>query len=294
MSLLGTVGLGFGPISSGPADYPAVTDVRLGTSYNFGGSVGTLALPQTTRVRAGTSYGAGGVEFTGLDFRPAASDVRSGVGYGANNTEFIGRLVAASGVRPIGDGVTFTNQGVLVSDLLTYFERLVGMTLDFTPDANNNYRDVVLWEHPGRVSDGGRQMMVWYKVIVDELDHAKGPNRHGNLSKLKFQVNLVTRRMTDGTQRDRRKYDYHLIYRERLKDSLKGRHLFSDYFPQPVSPTVWTPPQPASGPPLTVEPMDIEPVPGTTKTQVEEGTLETAFTVVLPYVLPLTLNPPTD
>ncbi len=47
------------------ADYPAAQNVRSGTVYNNGGSVGTLALPAQVDVRNTVQYGAGGNEFTG-------------------------------------------------------------------------------------------------------------------------------------------------------------------------------------------------------------------------------------
>lgn len=51
--------------SSGPCDYPAAGDVRLGTTFGNGALVGTLKLPAEADVKAGVQYGAGGTEFTG-------------------------------------------------------------------------------------------------------------------------------------------------------------------------------------------------------------------------------------
>lgn len=66
MSLLGILGTGFGPTGGGgPADYPAIGDVRFGVLYGFNAFNGTLVEPDPADVRLGIRYGADGVEFTG-------------------------------------------------------------------------------------------------------------------------------------------------------------------------------------------------------------------------------------
>lgn len=49
----------------GGCDYPAVGDVRDGTTFDSGALVGTLELPDEDDVREGVGYGEDGTEFTG-------------------------------------------------------------------------------------------------------------------------------------------------------------------------------------------------------------------------------------
>ncbi len=59
------VDVGTAQRQEGGADYPVVGNVRNGTVYNNGGSVGTLVVPAQTDVKNTVQYGAGGNEFTG-------------------------------------------------------------------------------------------------------------------------------------------------------------------------------------------------------------------------------------
>lgn len=264
MSLLGILGTGFGPTGGGTCDYPIPGNVRLGTVYDFGGSVGTFVVPPESNVL--------------LNFE-----------YGANGTEFIGSLVGVT-QRVMPDTVTLANQGVDIIDLITAFSTLLGRTLDLQQSADGSFRDVVFWDHPSRVQDTGRQKMVWFKLGTDGIDTSFGPGRWGNKDEVQFSVGLVTRGFSDGTQRDIRKATFHYLQRKRLIDAIQGHMLFFNYQLQPISPTTWTPPAPeANEIPLTIRPMIIDPAPGPTKTQVEEGTNESTFLVTVPTVILLTL-----
>lgn len=64
---------GQGAGAAGACDYPAVTDVRSGTSYGSGAYTGTLTVPAVGDVRYGTQYGAAGTEYTGTLVVPATS-----------------------------------------------------------------------------------------------------------------------------------------------------------------------------------------------------------------------------
>lgn len=169
----------------------------------------------------------------------------------------------------------------------------MGLTMDFQYLENGGYRDVVYWEHPTKVQDTGRQRQVWFKLHEEGIFPSDGPGRWGNRVDVKFQVGLVTRGFSDGSQRDIRRAVYHYLYRLRFTDAIKGKNLFYEYQAQPINPTIWTPPEPEpDAVPLTVAPMGIESAPGPVKSQGEEGSNETTWIVTLPAVLLLTL--PTD
>lgn len=53
MSILGTIGTGFG----GVGDYPAVGQVHAGAAYNFGNLIGTRTDADPSTVEAGVTYG---------------------------------------------------------------------------------------------------------------------------------------------------------------------------------------------------------------------------------------------
>lgn len=225
---------------------------------------------------------------------PLPSQVVNGVGYGADGTEFTGTYTGGPPPRPRPSTVTLANQGVTLFDLLDAFARFVGITMDFQVSESGHYRDVVVWDHPSRVQEAGRQRMVWVKLADEPISPSPGPGRWGDTVDVKLQVGLVTRGMADGSQRDIRKAVYHYLYRLRLENAIQGKMLFYRYQGQPVDPPVWTPPAPMEGEiPLTRAVMTIEAAPGPAKTQVEEGTNETTFIVKVPCVLLLTL-PTTD
>jgi len=290
VSILGNLGLGFGPSGGAVCDYPVAGNVRQGVTYGEGEYTGTLVLPAASNVRQGVGYGTLGVEFTGTILIPPTGKVLLGYNYGAAGTEYTGSLAAPT-PRPEPSTVVYANQGVTLMDLINAFRRLMGLTMDFQLSADGTtYRDVVYWEHPSKVQDTGRQRQVWFKLHEEGIFPSDGPGRWGNRVDVKFQVGLVTRGFADGTQRDIRRAVYHYTYRARFTDAVKGKNLFYLYQTQPVDPEVWTPPYPvADEVPLTVAPMMIDSAPGPVKTQVEEGTNETTWIVTLPCVLLLTL-----
>lgn len=279
---------------------PTVGQVLTGVQYNgnpFGSgqqSTGTLALPPINKVVSGYNYGAGGTQYTGNVLLPPESKVLLDYEYGAAGVEFTGSLQAATQrVQP--NTVTQSNQGVDILDIFNGFINLIGRTMDFQASADGSFRDVVLWEHPSRVQDVGRQRQVWLKMSTEDIQEAPGPGRWGNKDYVRINMGLVTRGFSDGTQRDIRKAAYHYLYRKRLVDAIQNKHLFYLYQLQPVDPTVWTPPVPQDGEaPLTVEPMTIASLPGPAKTQGEEGTNESTFTITIPCVLLLTLPTATE
>lgn len=71
-------------------DYPAESDVRLGTTYST--FTGSLSVPAASDVEAGVAVDAG----VGTFSVPSEAEVGSGVGYGAAGTEFTGTLVGSS------------------------------------------------------------------------------------------------------------------------------------------------------------------------------------------------------
>lgn len=87
---------------------PAVGDVRLGVSYNYGLSTGTLALPAVSNVRNNIGYGADGVEFTGNVVLPATTNVKSNIGYGSFNGTFY--EFAGNVTLPVASKVTQSTQ----------------------------------------------------------------------------------------------------------------------------------------------------------------------------------------
>jgi len=96
-------------------DFPGITDVRFGTSYNSGSLTGTLDLPSINDVQASVTFDnstktgvltlpiVGNVryaveygydaEYTGTLYIPAIGNVRSGISYGSGQTEYTGNIV---------------------------------------------------------------------------------------------------------------------------------------------------------------------------------------------------------
>lgn len=100
------------------ADYPAVTDVRYGVSYDSGSLVGTLTLPAVGDVQSGVQFGAGGTEYTGTFTSPSVGDVQSGVSYGADGTEYTGTFVVPTEAQ-VESGVGYGAGGTEFTGTLT-------------------------------------------------------------------------------------------------------------------------------------------------------------------------------
>ena len=250
MSLLGILGLGFAPTGGGGGSYPAITDVRSGVVYNDT-FTGVLGLPTTTNVKFGTPYGA-------------------------NNTEFIGTF-RCGGVNktPIS-----TNQGVKPMDLVTAFGDYVAAI------TNLPTRNVVLWCYDGRPMIEGRDWLVWYRPAGDLKSKSTGPVRFGNKFDMTMEVNVVSRTMQDGSQRDTTRLPIHYPRTWYLINALQNLNLFSSYSYSDGT----TPPEPADGAyPLTVEPMTMDPTDPESRDQFEEGSIRTTFKIVLPAVLNLSV-----
>lgn len=256
MSLIGLLGLGFAPSGGGGgADYPATTNVRSGITYNFGASVGNLALP-------------------------AESNVRYGIFYGANSTEYQGQLVVPNlAPIPSNQATQGVDPNALIGYLNTYLMKITGFT----------QRNIVLWCFPSRPSIEGRDEYLWYAPDNEDYDKSEGPVRFGNKYNLKFTVSLCTRTMRDGSQRDTFRLPQHYITRWKLLNSFQNLNLFDSYGEAPTT-GQWYPPRPyTTSRPVSVEPMYLDPTPQAKKDQFEEGSITTTFTVVVPAVLALSI-----
>lgn len=251
MSILGLIGLGFG--SGGSSDYPSENDVRLGTVYANGTLAGNLVLP-------------------------AVNKVREGIKYGSNGTEFTGTFHCGPPVPPVGIATQGVQPQALLDAFASYLQLITGL-----PE-----RRIILWCFPGRPPIEGSDWLVWYRPDGETDERSEGPVRYGNKFGLTLSVNVLSRNMVDGSQRDTRKLPPHYVRRWKITDAMQNLHLFSAYTPPPDPPAHWYPPQPADGAyPLTVEPMLLNTTPSEIKDQFEEATIMTSFSVLLPAVLAL-------
>lgn len=195
-------------------------------------------------------------------------------------------VVPAQTVRVIqGPKVNTANQGVSVWSLINGLKNYLMLVSEL------GERNVRLWLQPTRPQLSGADTFIWYRPTLDEVDKAIGPSRWGNRTNFKVDVHLVTRTFIDEAQVDERRAEaFYTIY-FKLESAFQGKNLFTQYNIPTVVNGVWFPPEP---PPkgagmLTVEPMFLSPIPVPDRTQKEEGSLETAFTVNLPAVLALTV-----
>jgi hypothetical protein len=154
-------------------------------------------------------------------------------------------------------------------------------------------RFVVQWHNETRPSIEGRDTYLWYAMTEEVPDKSVGPGRYGNRVNPGVMIHLVTRNMSDGSQRDDRRFRSHFVLRWRVIQAFQNLNLFSKYAPQPIlqPKQVWQPPQPSNdATALTLEPMYLDAVPPLSKQDQDEATMVSSFRVILPTVLLLTLD----
>ncbi len=238
----------------------------------------------------GLGFGSSG---GGVCDYPVVGDVRFGTIYA------FGAMVGTLTVNPTVY-VTVPPSTVRVVDLPSNNVATQGVSVWKLIEAMRNYlmlvsglgeRQVRLWLQPTRPQLSGADMFLWFRPTLDQVNKSVGPGRWGNRSDFKVDVHLVTRTFIDEAQVDERRaatfYDTYF----RLESAFQGKNLFTLYNLPTLVKDVWFPPEPVKkgAGMLTVEPMYLEPIPVPDRTQKEEGSLETAFTVVLPVVLALTV-----
>jgi len=175
-------------------------------------------------------------------------------------------------------------QGVDPWKVIEYFRVYLQLVTDL--DA----RHVRMWWGEERPHLQGSDVFVWFRWRNDNTNKSLGPGRWGNRSDMFMEVHLVTRNFSDESQIDEERGKAYFYYYWKLIQSLAGCNLFDTFTPPPTAGD-WTPPQPILGlsKAVTVEPMYFTEIPMPTKTQREEGVVESRLGVILPVVLALTV-----
>lgn len=175
------------------------------------------------------------------------------------------------------------NQGVKPVDFYTGFQKLLVQATYLREE------QVILWFGDERPALGMADFLVWFSPSPEIIDKADGPGRYGNKFSLSIDVHLLSRNFEDPSQGDTRRILAHELYRWRMLDSIQNEVLFSDYVATRGLSSVWLMPLPESdATQLSIGTMQIENI-QIKRTQGEEGTLESSFTVSIPAVLSLTL-----
>lgn len=154
-------------------------------------------------------------------------------------------------------------------------------------------RFIMLWQHESIRMIQGAQSMIFYRLDPGEIDQSAGPQRYGNKYNIDLNINIITRSLVDGAQRDFRKMAAHLGLCFRVIDSFQNLNLFSEYvLPKPDAATagIWRPLAPIdTAKCLTVGTMLVKQSSFPMKPINEEGTILTSFTIMIPAVLNLSI-----
>ena len=179
-----------------------------------------------------------------------------------------------------------TQQGVEVQALIdaavAYLQNITELTA----------RQIIAWFNNDRPAIEGYDHFIWYRPSGSPIDPSTGPMRFGNKINFGLEINVSTRYMADGSQRDLRRATQHYVYLWRILVAFQGVNLFPATVLSPAVGGIWIPPAPASAtvPPLSVQPMLIDVLPPDAKDQGEEGTIKTRLKATIPAVLALTIT----
>lgn len=229
MSLIGNLGLGFGPSGGGVCDYPSPNDVRTGVAYDFGLMIGDVVLPAAGHVRQGDGYGSNGTELTGTDVLPPVGDVASGVGYGASGTEFFGTLSSPTTFPPpVGNWPLQSASYEQILDAIRI------QLMKYTGLDINRVRE---WYADTRPSYGDDPLLTYKPTTEEPFLHA-GAGRIGSKMDFGIQVTIWYRYQSDdaGTHRQWGRQVYAL--RRAVISALHDHNVYTAY-------------DPATGDPLT-------------------------------------------
>jgi hypothetical protein len=194
----------------------------------------------------------------------------------------------------------YAEQSVTVEEVLDAINILLRKATGF--DA----RRVIEWHHSERPSVDIGPSIVWFRHVSRSFDEESGAVRYGTKCDLLLAVNLTTRDMTDGAQRDNRIGRSHLASLFQIENAIHGRMLHSSYEDrvdqEPPKPTLTKLVPPAdlknrrltrsdTDPYiLTVGTMVITELPAHAKTRPEQGYIETSVGVKIPVVLRATVQ----
>lgn len=149
-------------------------------------------------------------------------------------------------------------------------------------------RHVRMWFGDSRPHNQGSDVFVWFRPVLDTPDDSPGPVQYGNKVECKFEIHLVTRNFADQSQIDVRRAQIYYTYYWQIVLTFQNRNIFPAYN-API-PGPWTQPVPVGdNPPYSVGTMLLKSLPVPTKTQREEGVIESRMELTIPTVLALTV-----